>query len=67
MLTGSHPFPKLNQMQAIWKVRRSCRSLRLTVQIGSSTAPDLPSDISPAAEHFLKLTFAKCVAFSRSG
>ena len=64
MLTGSHPFPKLNQMQAIWKVRRSGRSLRLTAQIGSSTAPDLPSDISPAAEHFLKLTFAKCARIS---
>ncbi|EJD02304.1 Pkinase-domain-containing protein [Fomitiporia mediterranea MF3/22] len=44
MLTGNHPYPTLNQMQAIFK-------------IGSSAKPTIPSDISPEAEDFLQKTF----------
>lgn len=44
MLTGNHPYPTLNQMQAIFK-------------IGMSAKPEIPPDISPEAEDFLKRTF----------
>ena len=44
MLTGEHPFPSLNQMQAIFK-------------IGSSASPTIPDDISDDAKDFLKQTF----------
>ena len=44
MLTGSHPFPSLNQMQAIFK-------------IGSSVTPEIPEDITAEAHKFLSLTF----------
>ncbi|KAL5489902.1 STE11 [Sanghuangporus weigelae] len=44
MLTGNHPYPTLNQMQAIFK-------------IGSSAKPTVPSDISPECEDFLQKTF----------
>lgn len=44
MLTGEHPFPTLNQMQAIFK-------------IGSSASPTIPDDISDNAKDFLRQTF----------
>jgi len=44
MFTGEHPYPKLNQMQAIFR-------------IGSSAKPATPSDISVDAEDFLTQTF----------
>lgn len=44
MLTGNHPYPTLNQMQAIFK-------------IGMSAKPEIPPDISGEAEDFLKKTF----------
>jgi len=44
MLTGQHPWPLMNQMQAIFK-------------IGSSAKPTIPSDISAEAEDFLQRTF----------
>ncbi|KZT26359.1 Pkinase-domain-containing protein [Neolentinus lepideus HHB14362 ss-1] len=44
MLTGEHPFPQLNQMQAIFK-------------IGQSAKPTIPADISAEAEDFLQRTF----------
>ncbi|TIB01743.1 hypothetical protein E3P94_01333 [Wallemia ichthyophaga] len=44
MLTGEHPFPTLNQMQAIFK-------------IGSSASPTIPDDISDDAKDFLRQTF----------
>lgn len=44
MLTGEHPFPQLNQMQAIFK-------------IGQSAKPSIPPDISAEAEDFLQRTF----------
>ena len=44
MLTGNHPYPTLNQMQAIFK-------------IGTSAKPAIPPDISPEAEDFLQKTF----------
>jgi len=44
MLTGEHPWAKLTQMQAIFK-------------IGSSARPSIPSDISADAEDFLNQTF----------
>ncbi|PFH54318.1 hypothetical protein AMATHDRAFT_44839 [Amanita thiersii Skay4041] len=44
MLTGEHPWAKLTQMQAIFK-------------IGSSEKPSIPSDISADAQDFLQRTF----------
>jgi len=44
MLTGEHPWAKLTQMQAIFK-------------IGSSAKPTIPSDISSDADDFLQKTF----------
>ena len=44
MLTGEHPWAKLTQMQAIFK-------------IGSSATPTIPSDITPDAQDFLRQTF----------
>lgn len=44
MFTGQHPYPKLNQMQAIFK-------------IGQSAKPTTPDDISSDAEDFLNQTF----------
>ncbi|THH17820.1 hypothetical protein EW146_g3073 [Bondarzewia mesenterica] len=44
MFTGEHPYPQLNQMQAIFK-------------IGSSAKPTIPSDISAEAHSFLDLCF----------
>ncbi|EJD53011.1 Pkinase-domain-containing protein [Auricularia subglabra TFB-10046 SS5] len=44
MFTGEHPYPKLNQMQAIFK-------------IGQSAKPSTPEDISSDAEDFLTKTF----------
>ena len=61
MLTGEHPYPQLSQMQAIFKVRLPLwiYVLVLTVctQIGMSSKPTIPPDISPEAESFLQLTF----------
>ena len=45
MLTALHPWPKLDQMQALF-------------QIGMSKHPALPDDISAPATDFLKATFA---------
>ncbi|KAG1142581.1 hypothetical protein G6F37_004575 [Rhizopus arrhizus] len=44
MLTGDHPFPEYSQMQAIF-------------QIGSYTAPNIPSSLSEDAQDFLRCTF----------
>lgn len=44
MLTGTHPFPQFNQMQAIF-------------QIGSMIGPDIPEHTSPACRRFLEQTF----------
>ncbi|GAA94980.1 uncharacterized protein L969DRAFT_53176 [Mixia osmundae IAM 14324] len=44
MLTGSHPWANLTQMQAIFR-------------IGQSTSPEMPEDISSEAEDFLSQTF----------
>ncbi|KAH8928119.1 Pkinase-domain-containing protein [Atractiella rhizophila] len=44
MLTGSHPWANLTQMQAIFK-------------IGSSARPTIPDDITEHAQHFLEQTF----------
>lgn len=44
MLTGTHPWADLTQMQAIFR-------------IGSLARPATPSDISPDATDFLRLTF----------
>ncbi|KIY70933.1 Pkinase-domain-containing protein [Cylindrobasidium torrendii FP15055 ss-10] len=44
MLTGEHPWAQLTQMQAIFK-------------IGSSSKPEIPSDISAEAQDFLTKTF----------
>lgn len=43
LFTGTHPFPQLSQMQAIFK-------------LGNHTRPEIPSDVSPAAEDFLMKT-----------
>lgn len=62
MLTGEHPWPNLSQMQAIFKVRIillhiSFRLSNAPPQIGSSTHPELPVEISKEAEDFLLKTF----------
>lgn len=44
MMSGTHPWPNLNQMQALFK-------------IGSSAKPSLPDEISQEAVEFLNLTF----------
>ncbi|WFC96323.1 mitogen-activated protein kinase kinase kinase [Malassezia brasiliensis] len=44
MLTATHPWPKLDQMQALF-------------QIGMSRRPEIPPDISAAATDFLLRTF----------
>lgn len=44
MFTGEHPFPKMNQMQAIF-------------QIGGSKKPDIPDIASLEAKDFLQRTF----------
>ncbi|WFD45089.1 mitogen-activated protein kinase kinase kinase [Malassezia psittaci] len=44
MLTAVHPWPKLDQMQALF-------------QIGKCRHPEIPPDISPAATDFLNQTF----------
>ena len=44
MLTATHPWPKLDQMQALF-------------QIGMSRHPEIPPDISAAATDFLLRTF----------
>ncbi|KAJ9071089.1 ATP binding [Entomophthora muscae] len=43
MLTGDHPFPHLNQMQAIFR-------------IGSSYSPDIPEGISHVCRNFIELS-----------
>ncbi|TXT13453.1 hypothetical protein VHUM_00820 [Vanrija humicola] len=59
MLTGTHPWAELSQMQALWKV---CSSWRVAAdeQIGvggSEAKPPTPTDISPDAASFLQRTF----------
>ncbi|CAO3590166.1 unnamed protein product [Absidia cylindrospora] len=44
MFTGDHPFPEYSQMQAIF-------------QIGSDSAPDIPTHISADGKDFLKCAF----------
>ncbi|KAI8885393.1 Pkinase-domain-containing protein [Backusella circina FSU 941] len=44
MFTGDHPFPEYSQMQAIF-------------QIGSNASPNIPPNLSPDAQDFLKCTF----------
>lgn len=44
MFSGVHPWPRLDQMQALF-------------QIGQNKAPPLPEDISPLATDFLNCTF----------
>lgn len=44
MMSGTHPWPNLNQMQALFK-------------IGSSSKPSLPEEISAQAVDFLNKTF----------
>ncbi|CAO1630364.1 unnamed protein product [Parajaminaea phylloscopi] len=44
MMSGTHPWPNLNQMQALFK-------------IGSASKPSLPEEISSAAVDFLNKTF----------
>lgn len=44
MMSGTHPWPNLNQMQALFK-------------IGSSARPSIPDEISAEAVDFLNLTF----------
>lgn len=66
MLTGEHPWARLTQTQAIFKVC-DIRFLGLFPdlthmfafhsQIGQSAKPEIPSDISSGAEDFLKKTF----------
>jgi mitogen-activated protein kinase kinase kinase len=65
MLTGEHPWGKLNQMQAMFKVRFLLviaakylnRSYFCFHQIGSSMKPQIPPDITPQLEDFLSKTF----------
>lgn len=67
MLTGAHPWANLTQMQAIFRVSRAQRTfipLRgsstdfvTTLQIGSSSRPTVPDDISAEANDFLDQTF----------
>lgn len=61
MLTGEHPWAQLTQMQAIFKVcdsKSNTPPSELTFgQIGMSSKPAIPADISPEAEDFLQLTF----------
>lgn len=45
MLTGEHPYPGFDQMQAIFKIG------------GSDSAPDIPEDISADCRDFLNKTF----------
>lgn len=44
MFTGTHPFPKFSQMQAIFK-------------IGTNTSPNIPQWASDDAKRFIRLTF----------
>jgi mitogen-activated protein kinase kinase kinase len=44
MMTGEHPFPGFNQMQAIFK-------------IGSFVSPEIPSNAGDNCSDFLKKTF----------
>ena len=44
MFSGVHPWPRLDQMQALF-------------QIGQNRAPPLPDDISPLATDFLRCAF----------
>lgn len=44
MFTGAHPWPQLDQMQALF-------------QIGMGKSPSIPDDISPFATQFLQRTF----------
>ena len=44
MFTGVHPWPRLDQMQALF-------------QIGQNKSPPPPEDISPVASDFLHCTF----------
>lgn len=59
MLTGTHPWADLTQMQAIFRVRRLVKRGQCadTFQIGSLARPATPSDISSDAADFLRLTF----------
>lgn len=71
MLTGAHPWANLTQMQAIFRVRPISSlphsiSIPLTFaclpsfrerQIGSSSCPTIPDDISPESDDFLQQTF----------
>ena len=71
MLTGTHPWASLNQMQAIFQVIHSSFVIpflsiyfflnippRCTLtQIGSMAKPAIPSDISAEAGEFLQRTF----------
>ncbi|QSL65154.1 hypothetical protein MERGE_002459 [Pneumocystis wakefieldiae] len=44
MFTGEHPFPKMNQLQAIFK-------------IGQYVSPDIPEHCTSEARHFLERIF----------
>jgi mitogen-activated protein kinase kinase kinase len=60
MLTGTHPWAELTQMQAIFRVSNLLfigDFTELTLQIGSMAKPATPSDISPEAADFLRMTF----------
>jgi mitogen-activated protein kinase kinase kinase len=68
MLTGSHPWPDLTQMQAIFRVRVSIYSSRKAItnllavwvgvcQIGQMSKPTIPTDISAEAVEMLERTF----------
>lgn len=67
MLTGTHPWADLTQMQAIFKVCAVTLSFSILSdtspdcadmnQIGTSVIPVVPNDISPEATDFLSQTF----------
>lgn len=49
LYTGTHPFPQLSQMQAIFK-------------LGNHMRPEIPKDLSPSAEDFLLKTLTVDIA-----
>jgi mitogen-activated protein kinase kinase kinase len=60
MLTGSHPWPDLNQLQAMYQVSSFSYIsfvLEAKFEIGKYAAPALPNDISPETAQFLNRTF----------
>ena len=57
MLTASHPYPNLSQLQAIFKIGGNSRGPGMSAGGPGDPSPELPKAVSSACREFLAMTF----------